>query len=138
MLAKDLMTAEVLVLSPDVTVGEALETLVKSGISGAPVVEKDGRIYGMLTEEDLLLFYEYPEECHLDQPIRKAKVLGADLVTRGLISVRPDTPLDEVATLLIGRKIKRVAVVENGKIVGILSRRDLLKGLLAMRPKTGS
>ena len=138
MLAQDLMSREVLSLSPDMTVGEALETLVKRGISGAPVVEPDGRIFGVLTEEDLLMFYEYPEECHLEMPIRKAKVLGADLVTRGVISVRPDTPLEDVATLFIGRKIKRVPVMENGRIVGILSRRDLLRGLLSSRAKPGA
>ena len=138
MLAKDLMTPEVLILSPDATVGEAIETLVKSGVSGAPVVEKDGHIFGVLTEEDLLMFYEYPEECHLEMPIRKAKVLGADLVTRGVISIRPETPLEDVATLFIGRKIKRVPVVENARIVGILSRRDLLRGLLKTRPKPGA
>lgn len=128
------MTSQVLTLSPDVTVGEALEILVKNGISGAPVVESDGRIYGMLTEEDLLMFYEYPQECHVEMPIRKAKVLGADLITHGVVSIRPDTPLEDVATLFIGRKIKRVPVVENGRIVGILSRSDLMRGLLKTHP----
>ena len=69
------MTPEVFTLSPDDSVGEAMEALVKRGISGAPVLEKDGRVYGMLTEEDLLLFYEYPEECHFDVPIRPGSTM---------------------------------------------------------------
>ena len=138
MLAKDLMSTSVVTLSPDNTVGEALETLVGKGISGVPVVEPptaggSGRIYGVLTEEDLLLYYEYPQECHMDVRLRDAKVLGAALITRGVISVTPDTPAEDVATLFIGRKIKRVPVVAGGKIVGILSRRDLLKGLLSLK-----
>jgi CBS domain-containing protein len=137
MLAKDLMTAQVFTLDPEATVGEAMTSLVQHGISGVPVVEKDGRIFGVLTEEDLLLYYEYPEECHLDAPIRNAKVLGAGLVTRSVISVTPDTQAADVATLFIGRKIKRVPVMKDGKLLGILSRRDLLKGLLELKKKTG-
>lgn len=134
MLTKDLMTTRVVTLTPDATVGEALKALVEHGISGVPVVEADGKIFGVLTEEDLLLYYEYPEECHLETPIRNAKVLGAGLVTRGIISVTPETPAAEVATLFIGRKIKRVPVVQGGKLLGVLSRRDLLKGLLQKKP----
>ena len=137
MLAKDLMTGTVTTLHPDTTVGQALEILVKHGISGVPVVE-DGRIFGVLTEEDLLLYYEYPEEFHLETPIRNAKVLGAGLVTRGVISVTPDTSAEDIATLFIGRKIKRVPVVSGGKLLGIVSRRDLLRGLLELRQKPGA
>ena len=137
MLAKDLMLSDVTTLLPTATVGEALELLVKSGISGAPVVEADGRIFGVLTVEDLLLFYEYPDELQMDVPIGKAKVQGAGLVTRGVISVSPETSAEDVATLFIGRKIRRVPVVADGRIVGILSRSDLLKGLLA-RKKSGA
>lgn len=137
MLAKDLMLSDVTTLLPTATVGEALELLVRSGISGAPVVEADGRIFGVLTVEDLLLFYEYPDELQMDVPIGKAKVQGAGLVTRGVISVSPETSAEDVATLFIGRKIRRVPVVADGRIVGILSRSDLLKGLLT-RKKPGA
>ena len=135
MLAKDLMTTNVIALSPETTVGQALETLVQHGISGAPVVEAGGRIYGVLTEEDLMLYYEYPEECRFETPLRDAKVQGAGLVTRSLISVSPETTAEEIATLFIGRKIKRVPVVSGGKILGIVSRGDLLKGLLAFQTR---
>ncbi len=135
MLAKDLMTTDVLFLSPETTVGEALETLVSRGISGAPVVEASGKIFGVLTEEDLMLYYEYPDECRFETPLKDAKVQGAALVTRSLISVSPDTPAEEIATLFIGRKIKRVPVVSEGKILGIVSRGDLLKGLLTFKTR---
>lgn len=135
MLAKDLMTKEVTTLHPDTPVGKALEILVKHGISGVPIVGDDGRIYGILTEEDLLLYYEYPQEYRSDARIRDAKVLGAGLVTRGVIGVGPDTPAEEVATLFIGRKIKRVPVVQDGRLLGIVSRRDLLRGLLETHRK---
>ena len=138
MLAKDLMTTTVHTLSPETTVGQALETLVSLGVSGAPVVDASGKIFGVLTEEDLMLYYEYPEECHYDTAIKDAKVLGAGLVTRGVISIQPDTPAEEIATLFIGRKIKRVPVVVNARVVGIVSRRDLLKGLLAKKQQSGS
>lgn len=133
MLAKDLMTPDVITLTPETTVGQALEILVRHGVSGAPVVEAGGRIFGVLTEEDLMLYYEYPEECRYDTPLKDAKVLGAGLVTRGVISVSPDTPAEDIATLFIGRKIKRVPVVAGGRLLGIVSRRDLLKGLLAKK-----
>ena len=131
MKAKDLMSTTVLSLTPETTVGEALEILVTKGVSGAPVIDASGKIFGVLTEEDLMLYYEYPDECRFETPIKDARVQGAALVTRGLISVSPETPAEEIATLFIGRKIKRVPVVAEGKILGIVSRRDLLKGLLA-------
>ena len=131
MLAKDLMSTGVFTLSSEATVGEALEALVRQHISGAPVIDAAGGIFGVLTEEDLMLYYEYPDEFRPEAKLKDARVQGAGLVTRGLISVSPETPAEEIATLFIGRKIKRVPVVQGGRILGIVSRRDLLKGLLA-------
>ena len=133
MLAKDLMSTEVFALSPETTVGEALEALVHKNISGAPVVDAAGKIFGVLTEEDLMLYYEYPGEFHFGTKLKDARVQGAGLVTRALISVSPETTAEEIATLFIGRKIKRVPVVSAGRILGIVSRRDLLKGLLTLQ-----
>ena len=131
MKAKDLMSTFVLTLSPETTVGDAIGILVAKGVSGAPVVDAAGKILGVLTEEDLMLYYEYPDEFRFETPIKDARVQGAALVTRGLISVSPETDAEEIATLFIGRKIKRVPVVSEGRILGIVSRRDLLRGLLA-------
>lgn len=114
--AKDIMTTKVVTVKPSTSIAEAARLLVRRKISGVPVVdEKDKtKIVGILTEADLLAA---PAE---------AKTVS-DVMKKRVVSVSPDTPVDEIADLLVKKKIKRVPVVDAGKLVGIVSRIDVLK-----------
>lgn len=114
--AKDIMTAKVVTVKPSTPIEEAARLLVRRKISGVPVVdEKDKtKVVGILTEADLLAA---PAE---------AKTV-ADVMKKRVVSVSPDASVDEVAEILVKKKIKRVPVIEGGKLVGIVSRIDVLR-----------
>jgi len=114
--AKDIMTTRVVTVKPSTPIPEAARLLVRRKISGVPVVdEKDKtKVVGILTEADLLA------------APAGAKTVAEVMRKRG-ISVSPETPIDEIAAILVKRKIKRVPVLEGGKLVGMVSRIDVLR-----------
>jgi len=112
--AKDIMTKRVVTVSPRTTVKELTELLAAKKISGVPVVDEQKRVIGIATEADVLA---HPG----------AKTVE-EIMTKRVISVKPDTPVEEIAKLLAKKKIKRVPVIdEKGKLVGIVSRADIVK-----------
>lgn len=116
--ASDIMTKRVVCVTPDTSISELTALLAKHKISGAPVVEdlKSKRLVGIVTEADVL-----------------AKPAGAktvaDIMKKRVVSVSPDTPLEEIISILAKRKIKRVPVVSEGKVVGIVSRADVVRAM---------
>jgi CBS domain-containing protein len=114
--AKDIMTTRVVTVKPSTPIPEAARLLVRRKISGVPVVdEKDKtKVVGILTEADLLA-----------APAGAKTV--AEVMRKRVISVSPETPIDEIAAILVKHKIKRVPVLEGGKLVGIVSRIDVLR-----------
>jgi CBS domain-containing protein len=114
--AKDIMTTRVVTVKPSTPIADAARLLVRRKISGVPVVdEKDKtKVVGILTEADLLAAPS------------GAKTV-AEVMRRRVISVAPDTSLDDIAATLVKRKIKRVPVLDGGKLVGIVSRIDVLR-----------
>ena len=114
MIASDIMTRKVCTIHPEASVQEVAQLLSRQRISGAPVVDADGMIIGIVTEADI---------------ISKAGPEGlrvADIMSHEVIAVKEETSVNEIATLLTARKIKRVPVVRNGKPVGIVSRADIV------------
>ncbi|MCS7225289.1 MAG: CBS domain-containing protein [Armatimonadetes bacterium] len=113
---KDVMTTRVVTVTPSTTLADAAQILVRKKVSGVPVVdEKDKtKVVGLVSEADLLAASP------------TAKTVG-DVMKKKVTSVSPDTSLDEVASILVSKKIKRVPVIDNGKLVGIVSRIDVLK-----------
>ena len=114
MIACDIMTRKVCTISPEASVQEVAQLLYQERISGVPVVDTDGRIIGIVTEADI---------------ISKASREGlrvADIMSHEIIAVTEDTPINEIALLLSERKIKRVPVVSEDKLVGIVSRADIV------------
>ncbi|MFA0765876.1 MAG: hypothetical protein BDTLLHRC_000829 [Candidatus Fervidibacter sp.] len=114
--AKDIMTTRVVTVKPSTPIADAARLLVRRKISGVPVVdEKDKtKVVGILTEADLLAAPS------------GAKTV-AEVMRKRVISVSPETPIDEIAAILVKRKIKRVPVLDGGKLVGIVSRIDVLR-----------
>ena len=151
MLAKDVMTTAVLTVTPETDVGEIARTLLDAHISAIPVIAADGSLVGIVSEGDLihraesetrrrpswwlrlLATPEEPAERYLREFGRRAR----DVMTKGVISVAPDTPLTEIAALLEKHHIKRVTVLEGGKLVGIVSRANLLRGVATWQKPSG-
>jgi CBS domain-containing protein len=115
---RDAMSDRVISIRPDTTVEEAIRALVKHNISGAPVVDDEGALVGVISEFQLL-------EVTYDPELKQATI--ADFMTRDVIAVSPNTLLTTAANLFVVHRIRRVPVLEEGRLVGILSRRDILR-----------
>ena len=94
-----------------------LKRLVREGISGAPVISADSRLMGMVTEFDLLLAID-----HVGEEFPISRVMHKEVV-----SIRPETTLEEARSLILKHNYRRLPVVENDKVIGVLSRRVLLR-----------
>ena len=142
MRARDIMTTNVHTVRRDTPVRDVIRLLLERRISGVPVVE-DGRVIGIISEGDLILRERaqrprggmaylaqqlFEDHAKLAEEFRKAHGLVAeDVMTRDVITVRSGTPVEEIAHLMAERHIKRVPVVDDDRLVGIVSRADVLK-----------
>src|ERR1700747_625787 len=143
MRAMDVMTTEVITVDENATVREAAKLLAEHGISAVPVVDKDNRVIGMVSEGDLLHRAETGTERRrswwLGMMGATTQLAGEDLkshsgrvkdvMTRDVVSVTDTTPVADIAVLLETNRIKRVPVVRDGKLVGIVSRANLVRAL---------
>jgi CBS domain-containing protein len=114
MIARDIMTHKVYTVSPEASVQELAQLLSQKNVSGVPVIDKDGKIIGIVTEADII------------GKVDREGLLVADIMSPEIIVVNEETKVDEIAMLLTERKIKRVPVMENGKLVGIVCRADIV------------
>lgn len=151
MKAKDIMTTMVATVQPEANIKDIAKLLLERRISAVPVVDPDGQLLGIVSEGDLMRRSETGTERHLswwlrlvadpeDRAMAYVKSHGAhasDIMTRDLVSVGPDASLEDVAETLEKHRIKRVPVLRDGELVGIVSRADLLRGLVALRAGNG-
>jgi CBS domain-containing protein len=125
MIASDIMTRKVATIRPEASAQEAAQLLDEKRISGAPVVDADSKIIGIITEADII------------SKVNRDGLRVADIMSHNVITIREETPVSEIAALLTERKIKRVPVVCEGKLVGIVSRADIVhavaQGYLILR-----
>jgi CBS domain-containing protein len=145
-LVADIMVTDVVTARPDMSVKELAELLREKAVGGAPVVDDDGDLIGMVTEGDLMALdadLEFPHYIQfLDSVIyleraskfeeRLKKAVAAtvrDIMTNEVLTVRPDDPVREAATLMSEHRIDRIPVEEDGKLVGIVGRHEVLKVL---------
>jgi len=149
MQAMKVMTRTVVTVPADATVWAAADILLGARVSAAPVVDADGRMLGIVSEADLLNRPELgtvPARSWLQRLLTDEAILArdylrshshrvSDVMTRKVVSVEERTDLKEIATLMQKHRIKRVPVVRDGKVVGIVSRANLLQGLLAREPQ---
>lgn len=151
MRASDIMTTSVVSVGPDTEVKEIAGLLLKHRISAVPVVNKDDQVIGLVSEGDLMRRAENDtEDRHawwlaelLSTRNKSADYIkshgrrASDVMTRAVISVKDDAPLNEIASLLERHHIKRVPVTRKDRLVGIVSRANLLHGLAAQRDDAG-
>ncbi|RWL80591.1 MAG: CBS domain-containing protein [Mesorhizobium sp.] len=143
MKASDIMTIGAITVRPDSTVAHAARLMVERGISGLPVVTANGKLVGMMTEHDLLHRKELGTADHrsrwLDLWLDADKLAHhyarehgrkvEDVMSRDLVSVGPDTSVREIVEIMETRGIKRVPVVRDGQVIGMVSRANLLSTL---------
>jgi CBS-domain-containing membrane protein len=144
------MVTNVITVGPDATVQDVAELLLRHRISAVPVIDAAGKIVGIVSEGDLINRPE-TETSHrkswwLDALTSKDALAAdyikshsqkvADVMTRNVITASPDTSVAEIAALLEKNGIKRVPIVADGRIVGIVSRANLLQGLASLKDKT--
>ena len=122
--AKDIMTRKVLCITQDTPVVDAIRLLVKNHITGVPVVEADMTLLGILSEQDVLrLFHTYEDE--------KNRTVN-DFMTQPAIHFEENESLLDVCYCLRDNSIRRVPITSNGKVVGVISRSDILKCILQL------
>lgn len=125
MQARDIMTHEVITTTPEVSLQDAARLLADYRISGMPVVDGEQRMVGIVTEADI---------------IGKEGETVRDIMTQRVVSVPEQTPVDEIALILTSNRFKRVPVLREERIVGIVSRADIVR-MIASRwicPKCGA
>ncbi|MEJ1974951.1 MAG: CBS domain-containing protein [Acetobacteraceae bacterium] len=155
MKAGDVMADQVLTVTPETTIQVAIALMTENHISGLPVLGAENKLVGILTEGDLLQRAETGTE-HAPRPkwlefllgpgreaaeyVQTHSQLVGDLMTDEVVSVTEDVPLRDVVALMEKRRIRRVPVLRDGHLVGIISRADLVRALgrkLAATPAPG-
>jgi CBS domain-containing protein len=144
--AADVMVSKVIAVRPDTLVVTIAETLLANRISAVPVIDESGALLGIVSEGDLIHRVETGTEQHrawwleffvgkealAREFVKSHSRKAADVMTRPVITVDPNTPLAELASLLEKHRIKRVPVVKDEKIVGIVSRANLVQALVTL------
>ncbi len=143
--AKDIMARDVITVSQDTTVEKLGRIFIEKGISGAPVVDNDEKIIGIVTENDLIsknsrlhiptilrLFDAFIPlgASKLEEEIKKmAAATVGEVCTRKIVTIDEETPIDEIATIMNEKKIHLLPVTRKGKVVGIIGKKDLIRGI---------
>src|ERR671913_109144 len=114
MLAKDIMTKDVITVSPTATKRDLAMTLIKNQISGAPVAGRNGKIIGVVSEADIVA--------------KRGKDVKT-LMSKNIISVSEETAVEDIARLMTTHRIKRLPVMRGSEVVGIVSRADIVNAI---------
>jgi CBS domain-containing protein len=143
--AKDIMTTDVITVKQDTTIEELARILMKYQINGTPVVDDNGNLKGIVTENDLIsknsrlhiptilrLFDAFIPlgTSRLEVEIKKmaASTVG-EICTRNVITIDDETPVEDIATIMTEKKIHLLPVLKEGKLVGIIGKKDIIKGI---------
>jgi CBS domain-containing protein len=142
--AKDIMTRDVVTVSPEARIEEAIHLMAEKHVSGLPVVDGEGRVVGIITENDVLLkdeipiqaprialfgWYVVPDELSA-RAYREARgVLVQDAMTRKVVSFDEEAEVADIARAMVDRKINRVPIMRDGRLVGVVSRADIVRAM---------
>lgn len=118
----DVMTKDVVTLTPEMTVQEAADVLLRYRIHGAPVVDAAGMLIGMVSVIDL---------------VGRVGKTVADVMTQDPVSASEDTPIEEVARQMLEQMVRRVPIVKGGRVVGIVSASDIIQLFLNLHERPG-
>lgn len=145
--ALDIMTSNPVTLSPDTDIRTAVKLLIDRKINGAPVVNAAGHVVGVLCQSDLVAqqkqvtmpsilavldgFIALSSRDDFEREIKKiAATKVSEAMTPSPKAVAPNTPIDEIATIMVNEKLYTLPVVDSGKLVGVVGKEDILRTLL--------
>jgi CBS domain-containing protein len=143
--AKDIMNANVITVSPDTTVEALGRLFMEKGLSGAPVVDSKGNLFGIVTENDLIkqngrfhiptvvrlfdAFIPLEGDSTIEKEIRRMSASKvSEICTRKVVTVDPETSLTDIATIMSEKGIHLLPVIREGKLVGIIGKLDVIRG----------
>ena len=146
--ARDIMTTDVITVSPETDIAQATNILLNNHINGVPVVNRQGKLVGMLCQSDLITqqkrfplpsiftfldgLFSFTSTRSLEKEIQKmAATTVADAMTTEPVFVGPDATVEEVASLMVENHFYTIPVVDKEKLVGVLGKEDVLKMLAA-------
>jgi CBS domain-containing protein len=145
--AKDVMTRDVITVSPETGITEIAKLLIEKNFNGLPVVDKDGGLVGIICQSDLIAEQKklpipsvftlldafipiYPPGKTAKEVEKIAAIKASQAMTRNPVTVGPETGLDEIASIMVNRSIHTIPVVEGNKLVGIIGKMDILQTLV--------
>ena len=146
--AKDIMTTDVITISPEAEVAQAAQLLLENRINGVPVVNEAGELVGILCQSDLIIqqknipipslftlldgFIPLTSSKKIDKEVEKiAATKVEDAMTANPVTVTPDTGIEEIAAFMVEKNYHTLPVVDAGKLLGIVGKEDVLKTLIA-------
>ena len=146
--AKDIMTRDVITITPETEVAQAAKLLLTNRINGVPVVNDAGELVGILCQSDLIIqqknipipslftfldgFIPLTPSKNLDKEVEKiAATKASDAMTADPVTVSPDTEIEEIAALMVEKSYHTLPVVDGDKLVGIVGKEDVLKTLIS-------
>ena len=144
--AKDIMTSGALTLEPDTDIATAAKLMLEKHLNGLPVVDSSGKLIGVLCQSDLVAqqktismpslftildgFISFSSNEDLEKEVNKIAATKVEhAMTPNPITIEPDTSIEKIADLMVERKFYTLPVVENGKLVGVVGKEDVLKVL---------
>lgn len=143
MTVEDVMTRYVITVSPETPIHDAARLMVEHGVSGLPVVDGEGRLVGIISDGDLIVRHRRRKDTpwwhsfftdgeQIAREYRRAiGITVADVMTQPVVSISPVWGIEVAASILDSRNIRRLPVVLDGRLVGIVSRADIIKALAA-------
>ena len=145
MKVREIMTADVIATRPETGVYELAELFIQKDISGAPVVDESNKLLGVVLEEDLILqdkkvhlptlisvlsgVFALGEEQFEKEMRKMGAITVAGLMEKNPVVLSPDTPVEDVATLVIEKGIHYFPVVENGALIGVVTKKDIIRAI---------
>ncbi|NOX20852.1 MAG: CBS domain-containing protein [Nitrospirae bacterium] len=140
------MRTDVITVSPEMSVEELGRLFIEKNISGAPVIDEKGNLFGIVTENDLInkekrfhiptiirifdAIIPLESDTRVEEEIRKmAASTVEDICTRDVITISEDTTLNEIATIMAEKKIHLLPVVKDNKVVGIVGKKEVIRAI---------
>ena len=141
---KDIMVKDVITINEEATIKEIADLLVEKNISGVPVIDKSNKVVGMVTHKDLLykdIEPKYPAGFEIlgafislkgvktyNEELRKLIATEASqIMTKNVITINENATIEKAAEIMVEKNVSKIPVVDNGKLVGLLSRADVVK-----------
>ena len=133
--AKDIMQTDLITITEQTPVNEAIDILAEKKITGLPVVDRDNRLVGIISEKDILMmaYHKITDTC--DEVMDSRKI--CKVMTSEVVSFRPEDNLADICQCFMNNPFRRVPVLDDGRLVGIISRKDIVSFAFSKRGSAG-